>query len=84
MTTERLLTVKQIAEQLQVKPVTVQRWLRAGRIRGTLLADRIGWRVPESEFLRFYQREFGQGMATDTSAEVVSSEGTMTGTESTR
>ncbi|MHB8574361.1 MAG: helix-turn-helix domain-containing protein [Dehalococcoidia bacterium] len=49
MTDDPLLTVRQVAERLQVQPVSVQRWLRAGRMRGTLLSDRMGWRVPASE-----------------------------------
>jgi excisionase family DNA binding protein len=49
MNDEPLLTVKQVAERLQVNPVTVHRWLRAGRMRGSLLSDRMGWRIPESE-----------------------------------
>lgn len=46
---DELLTVKEVAERLKVKPVTVQRWLRAGRMRGTVLSDRMGWRVHASE-----------------------------------
>jgi excisionase family DNA binding protein len=47
--TDELLTVREVAERLKVKPVTVQRWLRAGTLRGTLLSDRMGWRVPAAE-----------------------------------
>ncbi len=42
---ERWLTVPETAERLGVTPQTVQRWLRAGRLRGRLLARKIGWRV---------------------------------------
>jgi excisionase family DNA binding protein len=52
MIDEPLLTVRQVAERLQVNPVTVHRWLRAGRMRGSLLSDRMGWRIPESEVRR--------------------------------
>lgn len=54
MNDDRLLTVRQVAELLQVHPVTVQRWLRAGRLRGIRLpADKLGWRVRRSELDRF-------------------------------
>jgi excisionase family DNA binding protein len=53
MASERLLTVKQVAERLQMSPVSVQRWLRAGRMKGSRLpAVRLGWRIPESEVNR--------------------------------
>jgi excisionase family DNA binding protein len=64
MTNEPLLTVKQVAERLQVNPVTVHRWLRGGRMRGSLLSDRMGWRIPESEVQRMYNegvRSAGDG-----------------------
>ncbi len=50
---ERLLTVPQVAERLQVGPRTVQRWLREGRLRGFLLGGtKSGYRVRESEVER--------------------------------
>jgi excisionase family DNA binding protein len=50
---ERLLTTRQVAERLQVLPITVQRWLRSGRLRGCqLVSKRAGWRIPESELER--------------------------------
>lgn len=52
MPDEPLLTVRQVAERLQISPVTVQRWLRSGRLKGLILSDRMGWRVPESEVQR--------------------------------
>jgi excisionase family DNA binding protein len=45
--TERWLTVSEAAERLRVGNVTVQRWLRAGKLPGTLLSRRAGWRIPE-------------------------------------
>lgn len=49
----RMLTVKQVAEQLQVGVITVQRWLRQGKLRGVQLGGRrVGWRIPESEIAR--------------------------------
>jgi excisionase family DNA binding protein len=47
------LTVKQVAERLQIGEVTVLRWLRSGKLAGIKLGgNRIGWRVPESEVAR--------------------------------
>jgi excisionase family DNA binding protein len=48
-----LLTVQDVATRLKVNPETVRRWLRSGRIKGTLLGDRAGWRIPASEIRRF-------------------------------
>jgi excisionase family DNA binding protein len=52
MDDDPLLTAKQVAERLQVTPVTVQRWLRSGRLSGIILSDKMGWRVRESEVRR--------------------------------
>ena len=46
VTAERLYTTEQAAEILQISPVTLGDWLRAGRIRGVKLG-RV-WRIPES------------------------------------
>jgi len=55
---ERMLTVKQVAEELQVKPITVQRWLQQGKLRGFKPGGtRMGWRVPESEVQRVLRGE---------------------------
>lgn len=53
---DEMLTVAQIAERLKVNPETVRRWLRGGKLRGTLLGDRAGWRVPASELDRMLGR----------------------------
>lgn len=58
---ERLLTTKQVAERLQLNPATVQRWLRSGRLRGVILSDAMGWRVPESEVQRLLEAGFAAG-----------------------
>lgn len=47
-----LLTVAQVSEQLKVNPETVRRWLRSGRLKGKLLGDRAGWRIPRAEVNR--------------------------------
>ena len=49
---EELLTVAQVAQHMKVNPETVRRWLRSGQLRGTLLGDRAGWRIPASELQR--------------------------------
>jgi excisionase family DNA binding protein len=54
MTDDRWLTVEQVADEMQVNPETVRRWLRAGRLRGFQPGGtKIGWRVPTSELRRF-------------------------------
>lgn len=48
-----MLTVKQAAQHLQVSPITVQRWLRSGKLHGTRPGGaRMGWRVAETEVVR--------------------------------
>jgi excisionase family DNA binding protein len=48
----RVLTTKEVADRLRVKVITVQRWLHAGKLRGTKLPGRGGWRIPASEIER--------------------------------
>jgi excisionase family DNA binding protein len=55
----RALTTKEVADRLQVKVITVQRWLKAGTLRGTKLPGRAGWRVPVSEIERIERGESG-------------------------
>jgi excisionase family DNA binding protein len=51
---DRYLTVGQVAARIQANPETVRRWLRAGRLRGSLPGgDKMGWRVKESDLQRF-------------------------------
>lgn len=56
MEQERVLTVNQVAERLQVNVQTVRRWLRDGDIVGTPIGGRTGWRIPESEVHAFLER----------------------------
>jgi len=49
---ENWLTVDQVAERLQLHPDTVRLWLRAGRMKGTKLSRRAGYRIAESELQR--------------------------------
>jgi excisionase family DNA binding protein len=46
---EKLLTVREVAEYLDVTEETVRRWLRTGRLDGVLLSRKSGWRIrPEA------------------------------------
>ena len=57
---ERWLTVAQAAEQLQVHPETVREWLRSGRLPGNLISRRGGWRIRQSDVIRFLSGELGK------------------------
>jgi len=47
---EQLLTVNEGAAQLRIKPETVRRWLRAGKIRGALPGgDKMGYHTPRAK-----------------------------------
>jgi excisionase family DNA binding protein len=60
---ERWLTVKQIAEHLQVTEATVNRWLRTSELRGVNFGGRTGYRIRESEFQRFLAEREGNRAA---------------------
>ena len=57
MKVEKLLTVKDAAKVLLVKPTTVREWLKAGKLKGMKMGRL--WRVRESE-LEAFLRE-GEG-----------------------
>ena len=59
MSDERWLTVAEVADVVQVHPETVREWLRTGKLRGTLLSRRAGWRVREGDVQRFLAGELG-------------------------
>lgn len=52
-----MLTVREVADRLNVHPETVKRWLRSGRLKGTKLpAGRWGrgeWRIAEEDLQAF-------------------------------
>ena len=52
METEKLLTVEDAAKVLLVKPTTVREWLKAGKLKGVKVGNRL-WRVRESELEAF-------------------------------
>lgn len=48
-----VLTVKQVAAAMQVRPETVLRWLKSGQLRGFRPGGtRAGWRIPAEELER--------------------------------
>jgi excisionase family DNA binding protein len=49
---ETMLTVDEAADRLRVHAETVRRWLRSGKLRGNLLSERAGYRIPASEVER--------------------------------
>jgi excisionase family DNA binding protein len=54
---EILLTIKDVANRLQVDDETVRRWLRDGRLKGCKLSEQM-WRIEEvdlQEFIRTRQ-----------------------------
>ncbi len=51
-----LLTVAQAARYLSVSIDTVRRWCRSGALRCTLLGDRAGYRIRQSDIVEFLAR----------------------------
>jgi excisionase family DNA binding protein len=51
MTEEKLLTPNQVADRVQVAPLTVMGWLRQGKLKG-VKAGRF-WRIRESDLEAF-------------------------------
>ena len=55
METEKLLTVKDAAKVLLVKPTTIRKWLKASKLKGMKMGRL--WRVRESELEAFLSME---------------------------
>ena len=53
MDRDTYLTVEQAAERIQAHVETVRRWLREGKIAGTLISRRAGYRIAAGEVDRF-------------------------------
>ena len=53
---DRMLTVQQVADRLQVAPESVRRWLRSGELGGVNLGGKGGWRVTETDLAGFLHR----------------------------
>ena len=47
------LTVNEVAARLQVTPLTVRRWLKAGALSGSQLGDRAACRITETALAIF-------------------------------
>jgi excisionase family DNA binding protein len=55
---ERMLTLRQAAEYLQAHPQTIRRWLREGKIKGTMPGGKkMGYRISEAEVVRVLRGE---------------------------
>jgi excisionase family DNA binding protein len=50
----RLLTPRQVGEQLNFSPRTITRWCREGRFKEAIKVGRV-WRIPEGSFDGFDQ-----------------------------
>ena len=50
---EKYYTAEEIAEALQMNVDTVQRWIRAGTLKGSKLGK--AWRVSETELKKFIE-----------------------------
>ena len=62
-----LLTVPEVAARLRINPETVRRWLRRGKLRGVLMGgDRGGYRIAESELVRFLAAGTGADESSET------------------
>lgn len=53
MPRETMLTVQEVAEQLNVHPDTVRQWIRNGDLEAIDLGGRAGFRISESALERF-------------------------------
>ena len=54
---DRMLTVQDVAERLQVNANTVRRWLLAGKLAGVRLGgSKTGWRIAESDLREFVEQ----------------------------
>jgi excisionase family DNA binding protein len=53
---DRMLTLQQVAEWMQVHEETVRRWLRNGDLAGINLGGKSGYRIRESEVEAFLKR----------------------------
>lgn len=60
METERWLTVDETADLLRVHAQTVRLWLKTGKLSGTLLSRRAGWRIKASEVTRLLEGGSGE------------------------
>ncbi|PTM58404.1 helix-turn-helix domain-containing protein [Desmospora activa] len=52
---DRLITPKEAAERLAVSPLTIKKWMRDGKIKGTKLMS--VWRISEEEVDKLVKNE---------------------------
>jgi excisionase family DNA binding protein len=69
---EKIVTVEQIAERLQVNNQTVRKWLREGELAGMPFGGRTGWRVNEADLQTFLDRRHRVGAGADAKQNVSS------------
>jgi excisionase family DNA binding protein len=55
MPSDKMLTVQEVAEQLNVHPDTVRQWVRNGELKAIDLGGRAGFRISESALQKFIQ-----------------------------
>ena len=66
MVDERMLSVRYITQRLGVHENTVLRWLQRGDLRGYRFGGRrSGWKVKESDLLRFVESRANVPMGED-------------------
>jgi excisionase family DNA binding protein len=53
---DTLLTPEEAAARLHLSPITVKKWLRAGRLPGVKLGGKGLWRVRESDLAAYIDR----------------------------
>ena len=55
-----MLTLKQVAERLQVSLASVRRWVQEGELQGVNLRGKAGWRITERELQDFLDARRGK------------------------
>jgi excisionase family DNA binding protein len=59
---ERLFTVQELVDKLQVHENTILNWLKRGELRGIRLGgSKAGWRIRASELERFLSEREARG-----------------------
>jgi excisionase family DNA binding protein len=53
---DKLLTVKEVADTLTLKETTIYEWLKAGKLKGAKIGDT--WRVKESDLQAFIESAY--------------------------
>lgn len=61
------LTVKDIAERMEISPLTVENWIREGFLKGESSGDDLGdWQITEDDFKGFIaHHQANQAAASD-------------------